>query len=420
MAFNLLTENEALTKWSAADKEALSVADIKNPEIRRATAMVMENTENYEARHGQEGFLSESSSTAPTSVATGQWNPISLALARRVIPDLFAWKCVGVQPMNGPVGLAYAMRFRYRSNPTNPQEANFDVVPQFAGFTGSTSGTSGTADQGTGVSLSVAEAWTIGAATDLNSMPEIYFNMDSTAVTALTRKVASTISIEAMMDVKAMQNIDVKRELTERLHAEISAEVDRELLQSMKTQAITTANGGVAAYTFQTSAADGRWSAEKCGNVANSIIAIANSIRLSTREAAANFVIVSPTIASVLQAVPVIFTAHDLMVDGIGATNTAVALSEIGVLNRQIRVFVDQYATSDYALLGYKGPNSRSTGVIFSPYVMGLTSEVVDPGNFGARIGAMNRYAITNSLLGAGRYYRQINFIGISGFFQTV
>ncbi len=414
--FDSYTEEQLVEKWSDP-KSKLSVHDIVDPYQRWSTARLMENIDKYyKNRNPLEEMLTEATPTsvAPTSQGTGQWSPISMAIGRRVLPALFAWQCVGVQPMSGPVGLAYAMRFKYSSSDAGvaSYEAGFDDLGVFNSFTGNLSGTSGTADTGTGVSTATAEAWEINSTTAPS--PQLVYSMESVAITAKSRKLAANISLETMMDVKAMHGIDVKREMVTKLSYQVRAEIDRELLYAMKTQSTTTANGGETATTWQTSASDGRWAAEKYATVANVIIQKGNDIGNSTRIDSANFVVVSSRVATVLQAAQPFFMGNSVSV------NNSNAVAEIGTLNGKIKVFVDRYARSDYALLGLKGMDGQNEcGVIYSPYVVGLESEAINPTNFSPSVGIMSRYGVTNSLMGSGRYYRTVNFINLSTILQA-
>lgn len=411
--YDNFTEEMLVEKWSDP-KSKLSVHDIADPYQRWSTARLMENIDRYyKTKNPLEEMLNEATPTslAPTSQATGQWSPISMAIGRRVLPALFAWQCVGVQPMSGPVGLAYAMRFKYNGL---AQEAAFDDMDLFNTFTGNLSGTSaaaGSGDTGTGVSTATAEAWEINSTTNPN--PQLTYAMESVAIQAKTRKLAANISLETMQDVKAMHGIDVKREMVQKLQYQIRAEKDRELLYNIKTQAVLVANGGQAVTTWQTSASDGRWQQEKFATVANVIIQKANDVGDATRIDSANFVVVSSRVATVLKSCQPFFVANSVSV------NNSNAVAEIGTLDK-MKVYVDRYARTDYAVVGLKGQDGQNEcGVVYSPYVMGLESEAINPGNFSPNVGVMDRYAITNSLMGAGRYYRQINFINLSSIMQA-
>lgn len=388
-----LNRHEIMEKWEAK-KGKVSVASIEDPSVKENMAVLLENQDTKNLN--QELMLeADFTTTTPTSQATGQFQPISLALVRRTFPELFANKVVPVQAMSGPVGLAYALRFLYNGT---PHEMAFQNVDVYSGFTGSISGTSGTADTGTGVALNVAEAWKLGT-----DMPQGKLEMSRVAIEAKTRKLGASYSLEAAQDIRAMHGVDIDREMINVLQYEVLAEIDRELVQKLKTVAVDTSKGGETATSFDVSASDGRWSQERYSNVANAIIKKANDIATSTRQGAGNFVIVSPRVATALQSAQPMFTANTANVN---ATNT---MTNVGSINGVITVYRDSYATSDYALVGYKGPGTSNGGVIYSPYIMGLTSRAIGENSFSPRMGVMSRYALTDNLLGSGRYYRLIN-----------
>lgn len=124
-----LTEKQLLEKWESIPS-ALNVQNIEDDVIRLNTAKMLENQTDDEAYGSLEEnftnalagsnlnygkFDSGDGNFGGGNTANGVFRTISLAMQRRVFPQLFANKCVGVQPMNGPVGLAYAMRFKYRN-----------------------------------------------------------------------------------------------------------------------------------------------------------------------------------------------------------------------------------------------------------------------------------------------------------------
>ena len=95
--------------------------------------------------------------------------------------------------------------------------------------------------------------------------------------------------------------------------------------------------------------------------------------------------------------------------------DASTSMPEIGTINDSIKVYRDSYAgTTDYVLVGYKGPGVSDCGVVYSPYVTGLMNRAVAQEDFSPRIGVMSRYAITDSLLGSGRYYRYAEVTGLA------
>lgn len=398
------TRTDLIKKWEAANGK-MSIGSIQDEYMKENLAILLENQSSSKVRD----LIKEASTfsmTTPDSEATGQFKPIALALVRRTFPELFANKCVAVQAMNGPVGVAFALRMVYGGTNMGAagayNEAAFDKVDKFSGFTGSLSGISGTADSGTGVATAVGEAWQMNPGT--GNFPQLQLKLERVAIEALTRKLGASYSLEAAQDIKAMHNLDIDREMVNVLQYEIMAELDRELLANMKTVAIDTTIGGAAATAVNVSATDGRWSQEKFSNVVNAIVAQANNIAISTRRGAGNFVVVSPRVATAIQAAGAQFTRNQTNVNATGI------IVDVGSINGTITVYRDSYATSDYALVGYKGPGISDAGIVYSPYIMGLFSRAIEPSDFSPRVGVMSRYAITKSLLGAGRYYRMVQF----------
>lgn len=440
-----------IKKWEAAEGK-MSIKDIKDRYIKENLATLLENQERKDF-NGQE-VLTEASQGENTygnlggytdgAAASDSWifRPIALALVRRTFPDLFANKVVGVQAMSTPVGLAYAMRVVYDDVYGN--EAAWDKVDYYGGYTGSQVGTSAilrgswnntSADtgiydtSGAGATTSDAEGWllpdnrtytatsTSGTTTISDSSiswPQLRMRIDQVAITAKTRKLAASFSLEAAQDVKAMHGIDIEREMVQFLQYEVTAELDREIITKMKVSSTTTANGGEVIGAIDltggtnSTGIDGRWSGEKYMNIISAIVYQANKIAVTTRRGPGNFVIVSPAIATALQAAGHQFVAYNQNV------NATQVMSSIGKLNGTMEVYRDQYARTEYAMVGYKGAGISDCGIIFSPYIMGLTNRAIHPDDFTPRVGVMSRYAITDTLLGSGRYYRLIPFFNVN------
>ena len=420
---------EALVKkWEDA-KGKVSIKEIQDQYLKENIAVLLENQERKDW-NGRDIFL-EASQAANTTVSLSQlgytfpagtqdpdayrFRPVALALVRRTFPELFANKVVGVQAMSTPVGLAYALRVVY--NDGNNQEAAWDSVDYYGGYTGSTPQASAALDSSsgsgiydtsaTGAVLSAAEAFQLGTA---NTYPQLKMRIDKVSIEAATRKLAASFSLESAQDIKAMHDIDIEREMLNVIQYESIAEMDRELLYRMKKASIDTSIGGEAISTINcsgTAALDGRWSQERYANIVAAIINQANRIAIKTRRGPGNFVVVSPQMATVLQASGHPFTRLH------SAANATTTVAEIGMLNDSLTVYRDVYAKTDYALVGFKGPGISDCGIIFSPYIMGLTSKAIDPTDFSPRIGVMARYAITDTLLGSGRYYRLLPFSNV-------
>lgn len=414
----------AYDKWMGM-KGKLSIRDIEDADTRMSMATLLENQERMDSRE-----LNEASSTTldigSNNGDGAKFSPISLALVRRVFPNLFAHKVVGVQALNGPVGLAYALRYAYdvagvpgagSTGGSDVYEAGFKALTEYSGYTGSRpgsalatatsaiyDGTGGSYGQfGTGASTSAAELWKVGT-----TMPNMKMYLDKVAIEAKTRKLGAAFSLEAAQDLKSMQGIEIEREMLNILNYEVGAELDRELLGAMMKASVDTTNGGEAATVINLASSDGRWSQEKFSNLVNVIVKKANDIATATFRSSGNYVICSPRVATALQAAGPQFTVNTSEV------NASTALAEVGKINGTITVYRDAYAPLDYALVGYKGSTTSDAGIIYSPYITGLFNRAVRPDDFGVNIGVMSRYAVTNSLLGAGRFYRTIVVQGLA------
>src|SRR5574344_956819 len=404
-------------RWEKAPR-SLSVANIKDKYIKANTAQLLENQ-----RAQPVGLITEDFSTGvsgPTGLNQGIPNggdgkgvfaPISMALVRRVFPQLFANVLVGVQPMNGPVGLAFALRNIYKtSNPTELVEAAWKAVPRFSGFSGSTQNTDGAYDAGTGVDTQTGEGSGITKTGD-RKMPELGLMLSRQSIVAKTRKLAASFSLESAADIKAMQGIEMMSEMINVLQAEMTAEMDRETIGRCKSLCTPKIYNKADADPTKYDGIIGRWSQERYSNIVTQIQKAANDIRTATRRGAANIAVVSPDMATVLQSAAPFFNKiqHDV--------NGSLVTPEIGTLNNSIKVYCDQYAVSEdgttdngEVLLAYKGSSLSDAGVVFCPYVTGVINQAVDPNDFSPRVGIMSRYGFATNMLGAENYYRLLKF----------
>lgn len=412
-----------LDKWNKAPG-SLSVSSIKDANVRMNTARLLENQNKGNLA---DNLLTEDFSQgvgAPLGLdqgiphggdAKGVFAPISMALVRRVFPQLFANVLVGVQPLNGPVGLAFALRYIYKTNdPTQLVEAAWKAVPRFSGFTGSTQNEEGAWDAGTGVDTQTGEGWGIQKPGD-RKMPELGLMLSRQSIVAKTRKLAASFSLESAADIKAMQGIEMMSEMINVLQAEMTAEMDRETIGRCKS--LCTPKIYNKANYSDTSAYDGiigRWSQERYSNIVTQIMKAANDIRTATRRGAANIAVVSPDMATVLQSAAPFFNKIQHDVNGSAVT------PEIGTLNNSIKVYCDQYAVSEdgttdngEVLLAYKGSSLSDAGVVFCPYVTGVVNQAIDPDDFSPRVGIMSRYGFATNMLGAENYYRLLKFNGL-------
>lgn len=424
------TQAGMMERWGKAPG-GLSVAGIKDNLVRYNTARLLENqqTKNLGSELLTEDFTQGVG--APLGLdqgiphggdAKGVFAPISLALVRRVFPQLFANVLVGVQPLTGPVGLAFALRYIYKTNnPNELVEAAWKAVPRFSGYTGSTANTDGEWDAGTGVDTQSAEGWKITGQTFgsddpsvSRKMPELGLMLSRQSIVAKTRKLAASFSLESAADIKAMQGIEMMTEMINVLQQEMTAEMDRETIGRCKSLCTPRVYNKADQTLANNDSFIGTNSQERFGLIITHIMKGVNDIRTATRRGAANIAVVSPDVATVLQVANPWFTkvAHEV--------NGSAVTPEMGTLNGVVKVFCDQYAVDEFGandngevLLAFKGSSLYDAGVIFCPYVTGVVNQAIDPNDFSPRVGIMSRYGFAHNMLGAENYYRLLKFNGL-------
>jgi hypothetical protein len=452
---------QTLKKWTEGEREGFQLGSLKSKDLQESTALFMETIQTQDmfgnalleedsdvstTHLGADSAAGNSASYGIGGLLDGtasqqayQYRPISLALARRVYPSLFAHKLVGVQAMGAPVGYAFAMRTIYANSVASASdkgiEAGWDDVATHSGYSGGyveaggtnsgtidgtvgqagdigTQGDTGTeADQGLGAHTTDAENWAIGG-TGETEWPELTIKMDKKSIEANTRKLGASFTTESMQDIRAMHNIDLGQELINKLQYEVTAELDREILKALKLTSLDTANGGAVAGNVDVSSIEDM--RERSALVINSIMYASTVVAQKAKKGRANFVVVSGDVASVLQSARSVFTANTALVDP-GIVLSGGQSTEIGTLNNSITVYLDNYAGStSYALIGFKGAGVSDAGVIFSPYIMNVVKSAQTEDSFNSRLGVMSRYAVTTGLLSAGSYYRYITFTGLS------
>ena len=404
-----------IEKWAPVLNEE-SAGTITDHHKRAVTAAVLEN---QEIALREEGLISEAApGNATTSVAN--WNPVLIALVRRAMPNLMAYDVCGVQPMSGPTGLIFAMKSRYGGGNTANREALFnEAETQFSGDSAGThdsdnvSGLVDSTSTGPGTidderltalaagGMSTGEAEKLGS-TGESSFREMGFTIEKATVTAKSRALKAEYSLELAQDLKAIHGLDAETELANILSTEILAEINREVIRTINSQAKTgalqsnTAINGI--FNVQTDA-DGRWSVEKFKGLILQIERECNQIAIETRRGKGNFIICSSDVASALAAAGMLdYTpalSTNLNVDDTGNTFA-------GILNGRTRVYIDPYAQQNYVTVGYKGSNPYDAGIFYCPYVPLTMVRAVGEDTFQPKIGFKTRYGmVSNPFVGA-------------------
>jgi hypothetical protein len=427
---------------------------IKDSHRRAVTAVLLENQEKFlrEEMSFQNGSLSTLMETPTNAVGNGGYtgsggqtvagfDPVLISLIRRSMPNLVAYDLAGVQPMNGPTGLIFAMRSRYASQ--DGAEALFDEpATEFSGARGTLTATgigttnptgsnpgvlNASGDYTTGAGMQTGDAEALGSDSGVE-FNEMAFSIEKVAVTARSRALKAEYSLELAQDLKAIHGLNAEAELANILSTEILAEINREVIRTIYKVAEQGATQNVAnAGTFDLDVdSNGRWSVEKFKGLLFQIERDANQIAQRTRRGKGNIIMCSADVASALTMAGVLdYTPAlnaNLNVDDTGNTFA-------GTLMGKFRVYIDPYsannAANQYYVVGYKGSSPYDAGLFYCPYVPLQMVRAVGENTFQPKIGFKTRYGIvanpfandgalsgsspTHALTAnANRYYRRV------------
>ena len=231
-------------------------------------------------------------------------------------------------------------------------------------------------------------------------IPEINIKMKSEAIVAKTKKLKAVWTPEFAQDLNAYHSIDAEAELTSIMSEYISMEIDLEILEMLIENALTTEYWSAVNNVAYDGSADtpsnsnlgffntqGGWF-QTLGTKVNKV---SNKIHQLTLRGGANFMVLSPTVATILESIPGFAAA-----DGVGAEDMqyAFGMQKMGNLNGKYQVYKNPYMTENTILLGYKGSQFLETGATFAPYIpLIMTPLVYDPTTFTPRKGLLTRYA---------------------------
>ena len=443
-----------------------SADPIKDAHRKMVTAVLLENQEKFLSE--ERNFLTE----APTNLGNAAgasggfgggataggpvagFDPVLISLIRRSMPNLVAYDLAGVQPMNGPTGLIFAMRSRYSTNDGtealfNEADTAFSAVGAGSsaadvgsGYTGNEGGeTDGNVGFGTNTSTSGGtplddpgllnpesdakqKAYKTGRGMDTedaeslggtgNQFNEMAFSIEKVTVTAKSRALKAEYSLELAQDLKAIHGLNAEAELANILSTEILAEINREVIRSIYKVAEQGAPTGTVATagTFDLDTdSNGRWSVEKFKGLIFQIERDANAIAQRTRRGKGNMILCSADVASALTMAGVLdYTPAlnaNLNVDDTGNTFA-------GVLQGKYRVYIDPYAANlnsnntqtnsgnQYYVVGYKGSSPYDAGLFYCPYVPLQMVRAVGENSFQPKIGFKTRYGMVENPFSQG------------------
>ena len=457
-------------KWAPL-LEHDGIDSIKDSHRKAVTAVLLENQERFLSE--EKSFLAEAptmnvgnggfTNAATASGPVAGFDPVLISLIRRAMPNLVAYDLAGVQPMNAPTGLIFAMRSRFvdgtNANNMLGTEALFNE-PDSAfsgqnqentftdGFTSVTTGLGTTAQSGsnpgalnpstnaTQVAYDVGQGMRTDNSESLGdtdkAFNEMAFSIEKITVTAKSRALKAQYSLELAQDLKAIHGLNAEAELANILSTEILAEINREVIRTIYKIAEqgavqNTATAGIFDLDIDS---NGRWSVEKFKGLLFQIERDANAIAQRTRRGKGNIIMCSADVASALTMAGVLdYTPAlnaNLNVDDTGNTFA-------GVLQGKYRVYIDPYAANltsanaapsggnQYYVVGYKGTSPYDSGLFYCPYVPLQMVRAVGEDTFQPKIGFKTRYGIIANPFAEGttqgqgallanqnRYYRRV------------
>ena len=400
------------------------------------------------------GFSGSAAAAGPVA----GFDPVLISLIRRAMPNLVAYDLAGVQPMNGPTGLIFAMRSRYETQ--SGSEALFNEADTAfsgqddgfnleGGFADGAVGLGTTAQNGPNPAVlnpvgtattnpspyNVGEGMQTGDAENLGNgstdqFNQMAFSIEKVTVTAKSRALKAEYSLELAQDLKAIHGLNAEAELANILSTEILAEINREVIRTIYKVAeqgavSNTATAGIFDLDVDS---NGRWSVEKFKGLLFQIERDANAIAQRTRRGKGNMVLCSADVASALTMAGILdYTPAlnaNLNVDDTGNTFA-------GTINGKFRVYIDPYSANltsanaaggnQYYVVGYKGSSPYDAGLFYCPYVPLQMVRAVGENTFQPKIGFKTRYGLvanpfaegTNQGLGrlrinSNRYYRRV------------
>ena len=443
---NQMLSESVKNKWSAiVNHDALP--EIKDNYRKTVTTILLENQERaLLSENGIAGTQLGTVQGSGTTTGIDSFDPILISLVRRSMPNLMAYDIAGVQPMNGPTGLIFAMKTRYTDR--NGNEALFNEAETgFSGFrtgTGATThsagaggnstqkgnmgdlfgddigNTDGGFESGNGMSTASAEGLGNTTGSAYAAFNKMSFTIEKTSVTAKSRALQAEYTTELAQDLKAVHGLDAETELANILSTEILFEINRELVRTIyqvaklgakqsDLAAVASSTGrlraGLAGGVYDLELdSDGRWSAEKFRGLTFQIEREANVIGSETRRGKANFAVVSPDVAAALSMSGLL----DFSPAFSGALNTDVNGNTFaGTLhNGRMKIYIDPYSMPthteswtpvNYVCVGYKGTSPYDAGIFYCPYVPLQMVRAVDTNTFQPKIGFKTRYGMVSN-----------------------
>jgi hypothetical protein len=265
-----------------------------------------------------------------------------------------------------------------------------------------------TYDTGTGDTLVIPTFESDFGSTPSPAIPEIDIKVESIPVVANTRKLRARWSPELAQDLNAYHSLDAEVELTQILSEQIALEIDREILGDLLSSASTNyfwsrapgrflnKTNGVEVRASSSTAPGPNFTGtvrEWYETLIETIIDVGNEIHRKTLRGSANFIVVSPDIATILEASVYYRPLYSLDSQGQVSKGISIGAEKVGSLSNRFTVYKDPYFPRNKVLVGYKGGSYLETGYVYAPYVpLIVTPTIFAPEDFTPRKGVMTRY----------------------------
>jgi len=390
-----MRNEELMNKWKPI-LEHTALPGIQDSHRAAVTATLLENTETAMIEEG--GYSPTSlleAAPANSTADMAKYDPVLISLVRRAMPNLVAYDIAGVQPMTGPTGLIFAMRTKYEDTGGKPEAFYTESDSDYSGA-GTHANALGAGSETTGTGLATADAEALGDGTAAE-FAQMSFAIEKVSVTAKSRALKAEYTTELAQDLKAIHGLDAETELANMLSAELLAEINREVIRTVYTNAKAGSQTGTAsAGTFNLDVdANGRWSVEKFKGLMFQIEKEANQIAKDTRRGKGNLIVCSSDVASALQMAGVLDYAPALNSNNLSPDDTGNTFA--GVLNGRFKVYIDPYAGANYMVVGYKGSSTFDAGLFYCPYVPLQMVRAVGENSFQSKLGFKTRYGMVSN-----------------------
>ena len=231
------------------------------------------------------------------------------------------------------------------------------------------------------------------------AIPSIDVKMKSEAIVAKTRKLKAQWTPEFAQDLNAYQALDAEAELTSIMSEYISMEIDLEILDMLiqdasaadeywnanNNQSLNAAKNGYDDLNFFNT--QGQW----FQTLGTKMQKVSNKIHQKTLRGGANFCVISPSVATIIESIPGFASNSD---GDASKGKFAFGIQKMGQMNSRYDVYKNPYMTEGTILMGYRGNQFLETGAVFAPYIpLIMTPLVCDPDTFTPRKGLLTRYA---------------------------